>query len=285
MGSQSGQSAAPAGLQPVEQTPKMLKRFTRLQVFTVHLAISLAIFSALAAMMVLYWFPGPFFATDGGWQGIRIIAAVDLVLGPSLTLIFFSPANKTHRQLLFDLVAIALVQLAALVWGTLTVYNERTVAIAFSKDRFFSISHGGISEANEKLREAGHLPADIDALSDAHPRQIYVIPPKVEELPRYLADIFNGLPEIQLRTDRYTSLAAHWPAVEAQALDIREFVKRHPDLAADIDALLEPLDGLQFYALQLRFNSAVAVFDRQSRELRHIFTYDPAAAVKDEAKQ
>ena len=64
---------------------------TRIGAFLIHLGVSFAIFLALASLVVFVWYPDFFFSTDGGWQGMRIIIAVDLVLGPTLTLIVFKP--------------------------------------------------------------------------------------------------------------------------------------------------------------------------------------------------
>ena len=261
----------------------MLERYSRLQVFSVHLSISAVVFAALAIAMVTHWFPGPYFAADGGWQGMRIIAAVDLVLGPSLTLIFFNPKKKKHRALLFDLSAIAIVQLIALVWGTWVVYNERTVAIAFTNKSFHSVSHGALKDANALLIEAEKKPVDIYALSDTHPRQIYVTPFAPENLGTYLADILNGLPDMPLRADRYTELARHWPEVDAAALDLVALSQDHEDLAADLAEVRDQLDNLQFYRLKLRYGAAVAGFDRDTRELRYIFTHEAQAPEEDDA--
>ncbi|MDH3714495.1 MAG: hypothetical protein OET44_11680 [Gammaproteobacteria bacterium] len=252
----------------------MLERYSRLQVFSVHLGISLLIFTALAIAMVSHWFPGPFFATDGGWQGMRIIAAVDLVLGPSLTLIFFAPKRKKHRALLFDLVSIATVQVIALGWGTWTVYNQRTVAIAFSGHQFYSISYGALTDANATLRADGKHPQDIFALSDTHPRRVFVKPLEKHEAGQFLADIFNGLPDLQLRSDRYLELAPHWDEIAEHALQMREFAKESPDLAADVAELEDRLDELEFYRLKMRFGTAVAGFEIESRELAYIFPYE-----------
>ena len=261
----------------------MLEKYTRQQVFFTHLIISLIIFAGLAIAMVAHWFPGPFFTSDGGWQGMRIIAAVDLVLGPALTLIFFNPKKKQHRALLFDLISIGTVQAIALVWGTWTVFNERTVAIAFSKDQFFSISHGALTEANAALEAGGKTPGNIYALSDTHPREIFVKRLEASEAGQYLADIFNGLPEIQLRTDRYTELAPHWDDIAEWAIDILEFAQTNPDLADDVESLGEQLADLRFFRMKLRFGSAVAGFDSQSRELVHILTYQPPVSPEKQA--
>jgi len=45
-----------------------------------HLLISLAVFAVLAYLVVFVWYPDFFYSIDGGWEGMRIIIAVDLVL-------------------------------------------------------------------------------------------------------------------------------------------------------------------------------------------------------------
>ena len=42
----------------------------------------MVIFIIIGYLILFHWYPDFFFASDGGWQGIRIIAFVDLVLGP-----------------------------------------------------------------------------------------------------------------------------------------------------------------------------------------------------------
>lgn len=252
-----------------------LERVSRLRAFSTHLAISAVIFTVLAVAMVTHWFPGPYFVGDGGWQGMRIIAAVDLVLGPALTLIFFNPKSKKQPALLFDLCAIATVQVIALVWGIWTVYNERTVAIAYTDGHFYSVSYGALTDVNAVLREADRTPVDIYSLSDTHPRQVYVRPLQPDEFGKYVADIFNGLPELQLRTDRYEDITQHWQTVDEAALDIREFAQQQTDLADDIAALENELDVLRFYPMTMRFGESVVAFNRETRQLAHIINYQP----------
>ncbi|MCG6936115.1 MAG: hypothetical protein LJE73_09510, partial [Proteobacteria bacterium] len=66
-----------------------LQPISRWRAFLIHLGISLVIFLILAYIILIKWYPVPFFYTDGGWQGVRIVAAVDLVLGPLLTLLVY----------------------------------------------------------------------------------------------------------------------------------------------------------------------------------------------------
>jgi hypothetical protein len=58
---------------------------------------------------------------------------VDVTIGPLITLIIFVPGK---RGLAFDLVVIALLQLAALSYGVWVLYESRPAWIVFVKDRF-----------------------------------------------------------------------------------------------------------------------------------------------------
>jgi len=98
-----------------------LTNYNRWQAFASHLGLSFLIFVLLVAIISLAWYPGDqiYF---GGIQGIKIVAAIDLVLGPLLTLIIFNPLKKS---LPFDLSVIALIQIAALIYGVTSIYGER----------------------------------------------------------------------------------------------------------------------------------------------------------------
>ena len=89
----------------------------------IHLGISSIIFLILSYFIIFQWYPFPYFTADGGWQGIRIVALIDLVLGPLLTLIIFNH-HKSRREIRFDLGTIALVQVCVLAWGIYTVHDE-----------------------------------------------------------------------------------------------------------------------------------------------------------------
>ena len=81
----------------------------RVQAFFVHIGISLAVFGVLAYLVATVWYPDFFFATEGGWQGLRLLLGVDLVLGAMLMLIVYRARKPGLR---FDLTAIGLIQAA-----------------------------------------------------------------------------------------------------------------------------------------------------------------------------
>ncbi|KZZ48613.1 hypothetical protein A3759_04705 [Thalassolituus sp. HI0120] len=107
-----------------------LTHLNRYQAFGIHFLASLVVFAILTALIFFYWFPGILRVADPSWQQILIvIAGVDLVLGPALTLIVFNPAKKSLKM---DLSIIAALQIAALAYGSYTVHNTRPLALSLS---------------------------------------------------------------------------------------------------------------------------------------------------------
>jgi len=129
---------------------------SRFSAFAIHLGISLAIFFVLAYLVVFEWYPGLFFDTDGGWQGIRIIIGVDLVLGPTLTLIVFKAGKPGLKT---DLALIGLLQFVCLFAGTYVVYEQRPQLVAFNDGRFTVMTDDDFSD-DTALPDLTSFPGD-----------------------------------------------------------------------------------------------------------------------------
>lgn len=129
---------------------KELTDYNRYQAFTIHMAISLVIFFIILVCITQFWYPGILFDTGNGWKAIGMIVGIDLILGPLLTLIVFNPQKNSLK---FDLSIIALIQTAALIYGTWTIQQTRPVALAFINSYFTTIF------ANSELGTAVELRA------------------------------------------------------------------------------------------------------------------------------
>lgn len=107
----------------------------RLAAAALHLGVSLGV-AALAALLVFkIWYPYPYNEISGGRELFLLIVAVDVVLGPLLTLAVFNVA-KRRRELVLDVSIIAVLQTAALVYGLWTVFIARPVYLVHEVDRF-----------------------------------------------------------------------------------------------------------------------------------------------------
>ena len=148
---------------------------SRYSAFGIHLCISLAIFLILGAIIVLRWYPDYFFELDGGWEGLRLILGVDLVLGPLLTLFVFNAAKPEIKT---DMAIIGALQLACLAGGMYVVWSERPLAMVYVDGHFYSMSADSWEEVKKPVpdlsdfpgpwpkRVAVELPTDVNALSE-----------------------------------------------------------------------------------------------------------------------
>ena len=102
---------------------------------SLHFLVTLAMATAAAVMIFFVWYPDPFQTMLGGTRFFMLVTVCDLVLGPLTSLIVYN-SKKTRRALIFDYTVIGIVQLAAFVYGVMSIANARPTYIAFVKDRF-----------------------------------------------------------------------------------------------------------------------------------------------------
>jgi|SRR5690554_22100 len=106
---------------------------TKLKAFSIHLSISALIALCVVALVFFIWYPAPLHTAVGVTGVFLILLAVDVVLGPLLTLLVYKPGKKT---LVMDLTVIALLQLSALGYGLYTVAEGRPAWLVFGGQHF-----------------------------------------------------------------------------------------------------------------------------------------------------
>ena len=112
------------------------KAKNRWQAFAVHLVISLLLFVSMCAIIVIFWYPGLLFTTEGGWQGVRLIAGIDFVIGPTLTLIVYKVGKTSLR---FDLACIGLLQATCICYGMYVVHSGRPAAVVYGDGIYYAV--------------------------------------------------------------------------------------------------------------------------------------------------
>ena len=169
-------------------------KIPRINAFLIHLAISFIIFLVPANLNYFHWYPLPYFNTDGGWRGIRIIAGVYLVLGPLLTLFVYKPGKPGLKV---DLTLIGLAQAAALTWGTWVTYSERPVALVYTLNYFTPVSEKLLSRMEFSLDK-------LAAYGDKTPVPVYVdLPQDQDQQQKYLAQAIGSRTPLYLFTELY----------------------------------------------------------------------------------
>jgi hypothetical protein len=119
----------------------------RLRAFALHLLGSTSALTLVLGGLYLGWYRWPGWYLLSVLHVVGIVVLVDLVIGPTLTLIVATP-RKPRRVLARDIAIIVTVQLAALLYGTVTLWNGRPLYYTFSADRLEIVQASDI-EADE----------------------------------------------------------------------------------------------------------------------------------------
>lgn len=210
--------------QPVDRPLLDLPWGQKFAAMGVHFGLSLAAIGILLAVNLTLWYPDFFFATDGGWEGLRIVVLVDLVLGPLLTFVAF---RRGKPGLLLDMSLIALLQFSALFAGAWILHSERPLLLSFDEVRFYSIS------ADDYERIGQPVP-DLSFLPGPSPKRVFIrLPGDVIEQ----ADTRRMLLQRDQRV--YTYAPAMLPLAERIDEVVARGVSRREIDARDADDVLE----------------------------------------------
>ena len=244
----------------------------RFKAFAIHLAISFVIFLILLYFILVQWYPEPLFSNDGGWVVIQIIAGVDLVLGPLLTLIVYK-AGKPGLK--FDLSMIALVQILALTWGVWTTYNQRPAAIIYTIDFFTPVPA-------YQLKEQGLDAKELKKYGNKGPILIYSDIPKDKEQ-EALIKAFKTGKSVYLLKEYYTKVSQKISKeLKNDSMNLESYVKDKPKLQKlyQQSLLSNPtLKNVSYLALHSREGWVTAVFDLDTMTIVDTIDIEPSAYV------
>ncbi len=119
----------------------------RLTAFGLHLTGSATALTLVLGSLWLGWYRWPGWYLANALQVVGIVIMVDLVLGPTLTLIVASP-GKPRTELARDVAIIVAVQLIALAYGAVTLWGGRPLYYTFSVDRLELVQASDLKTAD-----------------------------------------------------------------------------------------------------------------------------------------
>jgi len=165
-----------------------------------------------------------------------ILVAVDVVLGPLITLVVFNP-KKAPRLIRLDLAVIGAVQLAALAYGISVVATARPVYVVFTVDRFDVVA------ANEiRADELAKVSDDrFKGVPWGRPRTIAVkSPTNPDEQIRVIQSALRGA-DLQTFPQYYVPYADLSKEALRRSKPLEGLRKSRPEETALIDATLKDL--------------------------------------------
>jgi hypothetical protein len=243
----------------------------RLRAFSWHLAASFTALTLVLGGLYLGWYRWPGWYLADAQRVVPILVAVDLALGPLVTLLIANPA-KPRRELARDIAIIALVQLTALGYGAATLWHGRPLFYAFSVDRLQLVAANDF-DARE-LALARQQNPDFVPHWYSLPRRVWApLPDDAEERTAIMAAAITGGNDV-IQMPRYfkpwaageSALRARLAPLDQQRdlrISVRRKVLRQRMLAAGL-----PPDEPVTLLVTGRGAPMLAVFDPASLEVR-----------------
>jgi hypothetical protein len=105
----------------------------RLKTCGLHLLASTVALALIFGTLYFGWYRWPGWYLADVSHVVLVMAGVDVVVGPLLTFIVAGP-GKPRRVLMRDIMVIVAIQLFALIFGTMSVWNGRPLYYAFSEN-------------------------------------------------------------------------------------------------------------------------------------------------------
>jgi hypothetical protein len=242
----------------------------RLRASSIHLALCLVIAALAAAQIFLVWYPNPIQIAMGATNLFWLILGIDIVLGPLLTFVVFSPGKKTLKM---DLSVIAAIQLAALGYGMLTMYQGKPAYITFNKDRF------ALPSAHEIAPEWYERPNLNKAFSKSDkffgPKYAVVNWPK--DVRGHNDLLFS---DSTARVDAYIPLEQGLDQIKKAAQPYSELTKLNPGKTQELAAVqaqwqAKGVQTISFVPLRAEKEDMAVLVDANSGQLLEIARFNP----------
>ena len=236
----------------------------RLGASGIHLGISLCVAVFAAALVFGLWYPYPYGEISGGRELFFLVVAVDVIMGPLITLAIFNRA-KPRRELLIDFTVVGLLQLAALGYGLWTVFAARPVHLVFEYSRM-TVVHA-IDVDADLLAKA---PTSLQKLPVTGPTVIALRPFKnpAEQFDATMA-AFEGFP-LAARSDLWQAYEPVRADVLKEAKPVAELRARFSNQAAQIDRAIaatgKPVTDLRYLPLLSRKTAWTVLLDTTTAE-------------------
>jgi hypothetical protein len=242
---------------------------SRWKASAIHLLLSAAIAGSVILFMLEVWYPWPLFEAAGGSRLVLVLVAVDVTLGPLITLIIFKAGKKGLR---FDLTVIAAVQLAALAYGIHTLYLARPVYLAFTVDRFDLVTAKDLD------------PADLEQVTRpefkrpplGRPRYIAAVLPSDPDEKRQILNTSLEGKDLQMYPQHYAPYQQEAPNALRRAAALDVLAERDPQ---QVDGYLKSsgrsAQSLRFLPLRAPHKDGAVLLDAASGEPLDILLIEP----------
>jgi hypothetical protein len=233
-----------------------------------HFCASTCLLLLVMGILFLGWYRWPGWYLAGMLTVLPITVGVDAALGPLVTFIIANP-GKPRRVLARDIACIGVVQLVALVYGTMTLWHGRPLYYVYSGHELSIMQPTDLTPAEIALGRQQN--PELAPHWDSLPRWVYSpFGPKDEQgkeidvtaMPRYFQPWSNGLADLRQKlkkVDDWTYFSRNQRTLLKQRMAQRGF--------PEDEAATMPMTG--------RDVPLLAVFDLKTLQIKALLLAKP----------
>jgi hypothetical protein len=245
----------------------------RLKAFSLHLLSSATVLTLILGSLYFGWYRWPGWHLTDVTRVVFVMVCVDVVLGPTLTFIIANK-NKPRRELVRDIGIIVVVQLCALIYGSVSLWSGRPLYYAFSENVLQLVQAYDIdaSEAEAGRRQNPGLAPHWYSL----PRWIWApLPQNAKESEKIVASAVTGGDDVISMPKYFKPWEDGLPSLRGQLKkvdDVTYFAKSEKTkLKERMKAAGLPDDKLNTMPLTGRGHPLLAVFDPATLKITATF--------------
>lgn len=200
---------------------KILKK---IKAGAIHLSLSVFVCLCVLGLIKFIWYPGIYFDAVGVGSILLLLILVDVSIGPLITFIVYDQSKKSLK---FDLAVVALLQIAALIYGVNTVFSGRPVYLVFNVNIFTLVTANDISESEFNAAKLEHLPLLGPEIVAAK------LPTDSEERKKILFSSLNGGSDLAQMPRYYQTYQSLSDEVKSRMLPLVELFNKQPQTVVE----------------------------------------------------
>jgi hypothetical protein len=244
---------------------------TRPRAALTHLWPSLLVLAVLACLIFFAWYPYPFRQFEESGKFALALTLTAVFIGPAMTWLVYSEGK---RGLLLDLVVISLIQIAAITWGTLSLYQNRPYFMVYTVDRFEVLTGRDVDFT--WIKEPKFLDKPL-----AGPVLLFAnMPSDPAAYQKLLHEVmFEGKPDLQFRPEFWSLYPERKQFSLQNSRPLGDLRGKRPDSVRAIDRLVNrhggDIDLLRFVPAMQKDGQFAVILDAGSGDVIDMLMTDP----------
>jgi hypothetical protein len=248
----------------------------RFKALLLHLLTSAAVLALIVGSLYAGWYHWPGWYLANASQVAAVMVGVDVGLGPMLTFVIAGPA-KPRQTLKRDIAMIVLVQLAALGYGTVSLWNGRPLYYAFSVNCLSLVQAYDIEPGDATLGRERN--PDLAPHWYSLPRWIWaLLPEDTAQAQKIVGAAITGGSDVTAMPIYYRSLDAGLKELRTQLHKVEDNRFFTPGQQKVLEARMRAAgiatDQVNTIAFTGRLHPLLAVFDPSALKLVAFFKFD-----------